>query len=243
MGYEVTFYFKQKNKETGEYAPEQESFKKRVGDPYEDTPVETLASLVLRQLARRDIFVEDVEIFEITKKKISFKESKNGITIKNKKFGLDDTFEITAEQDQPEEIIQNTNTNEVDKPIKEVLSTSKLRPIKKMLFAPEPQQQIKLLKQGIKLTPNKTYDIFKIEKHINGITEIYLLVDDNGKDKLVADDYFVPPTKLDEAPDDFGLSDDGLNWGGVINDSIPSLRKWLWQVKNKKKEKSRKEKK
>lgn len=229
MGYEVTFYFKQKDKESGEYKTEQESFKKRVGDPYEDTPVETLASLVLRQLARRDIFVENVEIFEITKKKINFKESKNGITIKNKKFGLDDTFEIKSEDEAVSgETQELTNTN-YDKNItpqsKTPLDTSKLRPIKKMLFAPEPQQQIKLLQQGVKLTPNKIYDIFKIEKHTNGITEIYLLVDDNGRDKLVADDYFVPATKLDEGNDDFGLSDDGLNWGGVINDNLPSLRK------------------
>lgn len=225
MGYEITFYFKQKDKETGEYKADQESFKKRVGDPYEDTPIETLASLVLRQLARRDIFVEDVEIFEITKKKISFKESKNGITIKNKKFGLDDTFEVKSEEE--------SQSNETNQPIEnsavtvqsKSFDTSKLKPIKKMLYAPEPQQQIKLLQQGIKLTPNKIYDILKIDKHLNGITEIYLLVDDNGRDKLVADDYFVPATKLDEGPDDFGLSDDGLNWGGVINDNIPSLRR------------------
>lgn len=219
MGYEVTFYFKQKDKESGEYVEEKGSFKKRIGDPYEDTPIESLASIILRQLARRDIFVEDVEIFEITKKKVSFKESRNGITIKNKKFGLDDTFEIKAEE---ETVIDNSSRESVS--VSSQQNTASTRPIKKMMYAPEPQQHIKLLQQGIKLTPDKSYEIFKIEKHLNGVTEIYLIVDDNGNKKQVSDDCFVPFANIDEGKDDSGLSDDGLNWGGVIRDKLPSIR-------------------
>lgn len=223
MGYEVTFYYKQKDKETGEYK-ESGTFKKRVGDPYEDTPIENLASIVLRQLARRDVFVENVEIFEITKKKISFKESRSGIIIKNKKFGLDDTFEVKMENEE-----DNTEGN--IESVKEKVSSSasptpanKLRPIKKMTYVPEPQQHIKLLQSGTKLTPNKSYEIFKIQKHSNGITEIYLVIDDSGKEKNVSDDCFVPNIQLEEGPDDFGLSDSGLNWNGAINTDIPSIR-------------------
>jgi hypothetical protein len=224
MGYEVTFYFKEKDKETGEYK-DGGNFKKRVGDPYEDTSIESLANIVLRQLARRDILVDNVDVFEITKKKISFKESKSGIVIKNKKFTLDDSFEIKSEEEQNEETGSSTSDQAQPKN-KEKLSTSKLKPIKRMIYAPEPQQHIKLLKQGVKLTVDKEYDIFQIQKHPNGITEIYLIVDDKGRDKQVADDCFVPQTfLLDEGVDEHtGLSDDGLNWGGAINDSVPSIR-------------------
>ena len=38
----------------------------------EDVSLEMLASMVFTQLARRDIFVFDLEIFELVKKKISY---------------------------------------------------------------------------------------------------------------------------------------------------------------------------
>lgn len=222
MGYELIFYYKEKDKETGEYT-DTGNFKKRIGDPYEDTSVESLAGVILRQLARRDILVEDVEIFEITKKKISFKESKSGVIIKNKKFKLDDTFEIKAEENEEisnTEIVAKKDQSQNTQPTQ----ASQLRPIKKMAYVPEPQQHIKLLQSGTKLTPNKSYDIFKIEKHPNGVTEIYLIQDDTGKQKNVADDCFIPNTQLEEDTNDFGLSDDGLNWNGTINTDIPSIR-------------------
>jgi|688.fasta_scaffold00614_19 hypothetical protein len=217
MGYEITFYYKEKDKETGEYN-ESGTFKKRVGDPYEDTPIENLASVILRQLARRDVFVENVEIFEITKKKINFKESKSGIVIKNKKFGLDDSFEVKAEsEDAP------TINNVVE--IETFTNNAPRIPIRKMAYVPEPQQHIKLLKSGVKLTPNKSYDIFKIQKHPTIDTmEVYRIVDDNGKEKDVSDECFVPNAQLEADTNDFGLSDDGLNWNGAINTNIPSIR-------------------
>lgn len=219
MGYEITFYHKEKDKETGEYNVSG-TFKKRVGDPYEDTPIENLASVILRQLARRDVLVENVEIFEITKKKINFKESKSGIVIKNKKFGLDDTFEVKAESEtslsnSEEENFTFTNVVQPD---------SVRRSIKRMAYVPEPQQHVKLLKSGTKLTPNKFYDVFKIQKHpvLQG-TEIYLIIDDSGKEKNVSDECFVPNAQLEDT-NDFGLSDDGLNWKGTVQTDIPSIR-------------------
>jgi hypothetical protein len=223
MGYEITFYHKEKDKETGEYN-ESGTFKKRVGDPYEDTPIENLASVILRQLARRDILVENVEIFEITKKKINFKESKSGIVIKNKKFGLDDTFEVKAENTETH-VINNNTEEEAFTYTNVVQPDSVRRSIKRMAYVPEPQQHIKLLKSGTKLTQNKSYDIFKIQQHpVLPATEIYLVIDDNGKEKNVSDEYFVPKAQLEEDTNDFGLSDDGLNWKGTVNTDIPSIR-------------------
>ena len=227
MGYEVIFYYKSKDKETGTYREEESNnFKKRVGDPYEDTPIEKLASVIMRQLARRDVWVENIEIYEITKKKISFKETKNGIVIKNKKIILDDNFEIDIKQENE----TDTDTVESRPSHIEVSPQQKnetgivkgtTRVLRRMLFAPEPQQQINLLKQGIKLSPDKVYDIYQIEKGLNGISEIYLLIDDNNREKKVSDDCFVPATTLSQQDEE---ESDGLNWGGVIRGSLPSVR-------------------
>jgi hypothetical protein len=224
MGYEITFYHKEKDKETGEYNVSG-TFKKRVGDPYEDTPIENLASVILRQLARRDVLVENVEIFEITKKKINFKESKSGIVIKNKKFGLDDTFEVKAENDETPVSNNNSAEEEAFTFNNVVQPDSVRRSIKRMAYVPEPQQHVKLLKSGTKLTPNKYYDVFKIQKHpvLLG-AEIYLIIDDSGKEKNVSDECFVPNVQLEEDTNDFGLSDDGLNWKGTVQTDIPSIR-------------------
>jgi len=68
MGYEVIYHYKEKL--NGEFSEETKTYKKRIGDPYEELPPEKLASVIFGQLARRDIYVKDVEIYEITKKKI-----------------------------------------------------------------------------------------------------------------------------------------------------------------------------
>ena len=69
----------------------------------EDVPVEKLANAILLQLARRDIMVFDVDISEFVKRKVSFKETKGGILIKNKRFMLDGTVEVVAEVEEEEE--------------------------------------------------------------------------------------------------------------------------------------------
>jgi hypothetical protein len=228
MGYEVTYYYKEKI--NGEFSEETKNFKKRIGDPYEDFPLEKLASIISSQLARRDIYVKDVEIYEITKKKINFKETKNGIVLKNKKYSFDENFEPTMSCELEDEA-ESTNKkpdsipNHVA-PIKDDPVLNLNRIIKKMTFIPEPQQQIDLLKKGIKLTPDKNYNIYKIEQHINGVNEIYTIIDDKNKQQKVSDLCFVPISSLyQEDARESGLSNDGLSWQGVINDNLPSIRR------------------
>jgi hypothetical protein len=131
------------------------------------------------------VWVENIEIYEITKKKISFKETKNGIVIKNKKIILDDNFEIDIKQENENEIVESRPIVEISPQQKNETGIVKgtTRVLRRMLFAPEPQQQINLLKQGVKLSPDKIYDIYQIEKGLNGISEIYLLIDDNNREK------------------------------------------------------------
>jgi hypothetical protein len=230
MGYEVIYYYKEKL--DGEFSGEVKNFKKRVGDPYEDFPLEKLAAVISSQLARRDIYVKDVEIYEITKKKIKFKETKNGIILKNRKYSFDENFEPTfsceiseenEEQTQPK-VIQNKEPSQNKQPEKTQVNLDRV--IKRMTFVPEPQQQIDLLKRGIKLTPDKNYNVYKVEAHMNGVNEIYTIIDDRNNQQQVSDLCFVPISNLyQEDEKEPGLSNDGLSWHGVISDNIPSVRK------------------
>jgi hypothetical protein len=233
MGYEVIYSYQEKT--DSEFSGETKTFKKRVGDPYEDFPLDKLSGIICCQLARRDIYVKDVEIYEITKKKINFKETKNGIILKNKKSLFTENFEpvFNSEVEKNDSFSENKNENTSELSInqKEVvektLDINTSRVIKKMTFVPEPQQQIDLLKKGVKLTPDKSYNIYHAENHINGINEIYTLIDDKNKTVKVSDLYFVPMNSLDLENDgqSSNLSEDGLNWSGAIRDDPPQLRR------------------
>lgn len=234
MGYEIIYYYQEKG-EKG-YDENIKTFKKRLGDPYEDFALEELSRSILLQLARRDIYVKDLEVYEITKKKINYKETKNGIILKNKKYlfsgeGLGlvvenedlESKEISIKQENQKENLTQINTPQLP----QVIKNTKKRIIKKMNFVPEPQQQIDLLKKGIKLTPDRTYEIENIEPHPNGVNEVYTLVDDKGKSQKISDLYFIPVTNLigqDEEENEF-KEDNLLNWSGLIQDSVPSIRR------------------
>jgi hypothetical protein len=62
---------------------------KRIGTAHEEVPLEKLAGAVMAQMARREYLVVDVEVYEYTKKKLAFKENKNGVVIKGKLFTFD----------------------------------------------------------------------------------------------------------------------------------------------------------
>jgi hypothetical protein len=90
MGYLVNYKFHPEISK-GEYDKEDmRTANIKVGSPYEDVPLEVLAGKVMALLARRSVLVVDVEIMEITKKPLAFKEVEDGIVIKNKKFRFDD---------------------------------------------------------------------------------------------------------------------------------------------------------
>ena len=106
MGYEVVIKYRE-----GKDAKEEQEVKEKtiqVGQLTEEVPIETLAGKVLAQLARRNISVVDIEIYEYAKKKVTYKEDEDGIRIKNKKFRFDDGAAITM-QDAPDEQDQLAN--------------------------------------------------------------------------------------------------------------------------------------
>ena len=63
----------------------------------------------MSQLARRDIWVVDVDILEFKRQKINFRETKGGIVIKNKKFSLDNDTNIIMQEEQP--VVQTPQHN------------------------------------------------------------------------------------------------------------------------------------
>ena len=89
MGFGVEYFYYERREDGTYNTDELKSIRRKVGEPLDDTPLETLASKVLAQLARRDIWVQDVKIYEYKKQEITFKETKGGIVLKNKKFTLD----------------------------------------------------------------------------------------------------------------------------------------------------------
>lgn len=96
MGFEVTYHYRE-SIGSGQYAEEVQTKSIKVGSASEDTPLEAVASKVMAQLARRNILITDVEIYEYTRKKLTYKEADDGIIIKNKKFKFDDGPVAAAE--------------------------------------------------------------------------------------------------------------------------------------------------
>lgn len=102
MGYEIRYTYHPRKEDGPGYNEEiTEEKNSKVGKPFDDTSLEKCAAAIMAQLARRDVLVVDVEVYELVKKEISFKESKdgNGIVLKNKKFSLSKTAQLVEEEE------------------------------------------------------------------------------------------------------------------------------------------------
>ena len=102
MGYEIQFkYFKKKSEGFGyDTEGEPEVMKVAVGKQWDDVDLDEVAKSVFGQMAKRNILIVDAEIYEYTKKKVSFKMKDDGISIKNRKFSYDITGAIKSESDE-----------------------------------------------------------------------------------------------------------------------------------------------
>lgn len=107
MGYEVKYTFHPRKEDGSGYDTEvREEKTAKVGKPFDDTPLEKCAVAILAQLARRDVWVVEVEVYELVKKQISFKESADGkgIVLKNKRFSLNSAAEMVEAEDIPQPV-------------------------------------------------------------------------------------------------------------------------------------------
>jgi hypothetical protein len=215
VGFECRFNYHEKV--DGEYNKDEiKNFSRKIGDPLEDVALERLAAAIMGQYARRDIWILSVEVFEISKKPVSFKETKGGIVLKNKKFMFDhngDTSIVAVEEISPKQETQMTNLYGSPELVgmqssdtvggQQSLSAAaqhtnliqhrpNRRPIDIVVFAPEPQQLFEAKKKGLKFTVDKKYQVFEKRMSPSGIGELYTLNDDLNREQRVSDIYFVP---------------------------------------------------
>lgn len=215
MGYECVLHYHEEIAK-GEYNKDEMKTKSlKIGSPYDDIPLEMLAGKIMAQLARRNMLIVDVEIFEFAKKKLSYKETEDGILIKNKKFGFDDdqiiynslnvssnVEEIDVAENLPSNKVEYThNVTPVVSPanLNINISPKKIKPIRYELFQPADTYLMNIYKtKKMPFTLNAKYPIFKetpagldVRTGMN-----YLTKDDNGQDRTVNDKYFTPIVSL-----------------------------------------------
>lgn len=260
MSFEVVYSFYNKLENSFEYNRENpETFKKVYGKLEEDYPLEKLASNILQQMARRDIFIFDVEIFEFQKKKISFKQNKADLIIKNKRFStktgtISDLESETTEESKSTNLVpansqiyipeydtcavntpmpppqtQAVNIAPLHNKLRSQGTTPTRRIIKYVMF--DPPSAAERAKFPYKFTPKKKYPVYSEKIAKNGIGMTLDTIDDLNQSVKVSDELFISvdvnligDQEANFSNENSGLSDDTLNWSGVIRDSVPKLR-------------------
>jgi hypothetical protein len=250
VGFECCYHYHERI--DGEYNKEEtKSFRKKVGDPLDDVPLEKLAAAIMAQLARRDIWIVDVEVFEISKKAVSFKEAKGGIVLKNKKFLFDGapcgSIIVVDEQPAPTCQQQVSVTEFHNRPVQgsdqslsaastaiqphNMIRQQNRRAIDIVIFSPEPQQMHEAKRRGLRFTVDKKYEVFEKRPSPTGLGEVFVMQDDAGREQTVSDAYFVPANISLFGDKELGFSEsprerDGGNlyWGGGSGTDMPNLR-------------------
>lgn len=228
MGYEVIYKYHEKD-ESGNYNKEEvKEMKKKIGNAYDDLSLEKLASVIMSQLARRDIWIlPDVEIYEYKKTKISFRETKGGIVIKNKKFELDTDASI---------IVHEFIEGQVNGAMVPVVPNNKVnlagptgRPIKWVALDPGDQNLAKVKGSGLAFLPNKRYPVLtEVADPKQFGRMIYTMLDENKREVTTFDDYFLNADQkmvqgfnstVDRDPEQ------KLSFGQYEKDSMPDIRR------------------
>lgn len=239
MGYEVVFSYKESGEKPGEYSEEVKKKTCRIGKTTEDVPLEDLAGKIMSQLARRNILIVDVEIYEYAKKRLSYRESSDGIVIKNKKFGFASGVVVETEgfdeSDEEEDFkpIPSVSKELADKscPIAaKNLAKPQRRALRHEAYEPEPLAEFKAKQKGLKFTVGKRYPIYS--ESSMGTTIVYKTTDDSGRDVDVSSEYFVAlGTGLvaqDDGPKYVGAENqkEEINlWGNFEGMDMPDIRR------------------
>ncbi len=190
--FEVTYFYHAKN-EDGKYdTTETKTITKKIGQAFEEVSHDSLASVIIGQLARRDIWIVDVKIYEYTKKEITFKESSdgNGIIIKNRKYTLNTTSGALAvsEESSPQTNLVAQNVQNIVP--KQNLAVNPNKPIMFVTFDPEIVHVNEI--KSFKLTKGKQYAVFKMEEvKVGGMTiQKYTIKDDLNRNISIDEKYF-----------------------------------------------------
>jgi len=253
MGYEIHFKYYNKKENSFDYDQDNPQILKKVyGKIDEDYPLEKLMSHVNTQYARRDILIYDADFYEFVRKKISFKQTKNGFNIKNKKFTSKADIILDCEEDGDSSDINHPHLAH-NKPEMEPSQALAPRPtpaqpavnlvtanpppppkqkrvIKTVMFSPLTIEQRQ--KFPYKFTVQKKYPVFSEKPVMNGIGTTIETVDDLGNTVFVSDELFVTDdimligdNEVDFSARSKTTTDNRLNWSGVVRDgSVPKLR-------------------
>lgn len=240
MGYEVVYKYHEKD-ESGNYNKnEVKELKKKIGTPYEDMPLEKLASIIMSQLARRDIWIlPDVEIYEYKKTKINFRETKGGIIIKNKKFELDTDANVIVHDFQdgaalapvpiptPSGALVHHNAALANNKLNLAGPTG--RPIKFVTLDPDERNLAKVKASGLAFVENKRYPVYREMTHPKQFgVMIYTTLDENNREVSVTDEYFLnADQKLIQGFNstvDRGAAEAKLSYGEYENAKMPDIR-------------------
>lgn len=239
MGYEVIFSYKESGDKPGQYLDDVKTKTCRIGKTTEDVPLDVLAGKIMSQLARRNILIVDVEIYEYAKKKLGYRESSDGIVIKNRKFGfsLGSVVEVHGFEDSGDDDVEDfkpmpsPSKELADKscPLKTPVKTSK-RVIRHEVYEPEPLSEFKAKQKGLKFTVGRRYPIYS--ESSMGTTVVYKTTDDSGRDVDVSSEYFVAIgaglAMQDEGPRYVGAENqkEEINlWGNYENTDMPEIRR------------------
>lgn len=218
MGYEVVYKYYDRNEDGPGYnVTETKELKRKIGTPYEEVPYEKLAGAIMAQMARRDIMVQDVEVYEYTKKKVSFKETKGGVIIGSRKYSFDDcgAMGFTEMAPEPEVLALPAPTllpmssgprraahvqMQMDPQVLadggnvgDQLYFKTHRPIRQEMFAPKDKALAHMAQQRkMPFTVGKIYPIYEEKAAPGNIMSgmVYTVKDDSGCRQLVPDKFF-----------------------------------------------------
>lgn len=236
MGFEIKFIYHPRN-DSGYDTSKKEDKIVKVGKPFEDTPLEKVAAAIMSQLARRDVWVVDVEVSELVKKIVSFKECKDGkgIVLKGKRFSFNEAAEMISEEEDVAEqncceaqpgtnialpknnVIEDLYNPNKNVPLQKSTNTQQVnqnKTIYKVLFDPPIQYVNELKRLSLKLTPDREYPVHQVIQHPTGKLELQKIAisDDTGRVVIVDEKFFtIVGTGL--------LADKQLNFSGSTGNS------------------------
>ena len=210
MGFEIIYSYKEAAGEPGRYSEEVKTKTAKIGGVTEDVGLDALAAKIMTQLARRNVLIVDIEIYEYAKKKISYRETDTGIVIKNKKFSFDSGKVVETDDLDGEASSSDDEFRPLPSPSKDLadkscpLSAKNLarRAIRHEVYDPEPIAEFKASQKGLKFTKGRKYPVYS--ESSMGSTVVYKTTDDTGREVDISAEYFVAVgsglTQQDDGP-------------------------------------------
>jgi len=238
MGYEIFYSYKEALESPGTYGEEVKTKSVKVGKVTDEVGLEVVAGKVMSQLARRNILIVDVEIYEYAKKKLGYRETSDGIVIKGKKFSFDSGAVATTEDFESEDDFKTEDDfKPVPSPSRELADKScpvkrnlAKRVIRQEMYDPDPVGEQKVRQKGLKFTMGRKYPVHSEESL--GSTLVYSTTDDSGKEVKVSAEYFVAVgaglSQEDEGPKYVGAENqkEEINlWGNYERTEMPDIRR------------------